>query len=134
MALRFDTDTRTLRAIRRFVHDLVLIQGASEEDASAVEIATGEVLNNAYEHAYARQPGPIEIDLSYDEARIELTVHNDGEPITMEPAIPRIAPSGKRGRGLFLVGQLTDESEVIHPWNGRRGIGIRLAKHLRPRS
>lgn len=134
MALRFDTDTRTLRAIRRFVYHLVLIQGGSEEDASAVEIATGEVLNNAHEHAYARKSGPIEINLTYDEAKIELTVHDDGEPITDVPSIPRIAPSGQGGRGLFLVGQLTDESEVIHPPGDSRGLGIRLAKHLRPRS
>ena len=130
MALRFDTDTGTLRVIRRFVRDLVLIQGGSEEDASAVEIATGEVLSNAY----ARQSGPIEIDLSYDKAKIELTVHNHGKPITTAPAIPRIVPSGRRGRGLYLVGQLTDESEIIHPWSGRGGVGIRLAKYLRPRS
>jgi anti-sigma regulatory factor (Ser/Thr protein kinase) len=131
LTLHFGTDTRTLRAVRRFVHDLVIQLGGSERDAFAVETATGEVLNNAYEHAYARQCGPLEIDLSYDEAKIELTVHNDGTPITDAPEIPATPPSGARGRGLYLVGQLMDESQVIHPWNDRRGIGVRMTKFLR---
>jgi anti-sigma regulatory factor (Ser/Thr protein kinase) len=76
MALQFDTDAPTMRAVRKFVHDLVLSQGGSEEDASAVEIATGEVLNNAYEHVYAGRSGPLEIDLLYVEAKVELTIHN----------------------------------------------------------
>ena len=130
LALRFDTDTRMLRAVRRFVRDFVRIHGGSEEDAVALETATGELLANAYEHAYARQPGPLEIDLLYDEAKIELTIHDDGEPITDSPAIPTTPPSGERGRGLYLVGQLTDESQVIHPWNDPRGIGVRIVKYL----
>ena len=133
MALRFDTDIRTMRAIRRFVRDLVLIQGGTEEDASAVAIATGEVLNNAYEHAYAGQSGPLELDVVYDEAKVELTIHDHGARITEFPVIPTAPPSGRRGRGLYLVGQLTDESEVIHPGTGKGpgGIGVRLAKYLR---
>jgi len=35
----------------------------------------GEVLNNDYEHAYVRQSGPLEIDLLYNEAKVELTIH-----------------------------------------------------------
>jgi anti-sigma regulatory factor (Ser/Thr protein kinase) len=130
LALRFDTDTRTFRAVRRFVRDLVRVHGGSEEDAVALEIATGELLSNAYEHAYARQSGPLEIDLVYDKAKIELTLHDDGEPITDSPAIPTTPPSGERGRGLYLVGQLTDESKVIHPWSDLRGIGVRVVKYL----
>ena len=131
MALHFVTDIRTLRVIRRFVRDLVLTQGGSEEDASAVEIATGEVLINAYEHAYARQPGPLDVDLLYDEAKVELTIHDHGAPRTDVPVIPRIPPSSRRGRGLYLVGQLADESEVIHSRNDPKGVGVRLGKYLR---
>jgi anti-sigma regulatory factor (Ser/Thr protein kinase) len=131
MALHFDTDIRTMRAVRRFVHDLVLIQGGSEADASAVEIATGEVLNNAYEHAYAGQSGPLDMDLLYDEAKVELTIHNHGAPIRESPVIPNTPPSGQRGRGLYLVGQLADQSEVIRHGNDHRGIGVRLGKYLR---
>jgi anti-sigma regulatory factor (Ser/Thr protein kinase) len=126
LALRFDTDTRTFRAVRRFVRDFVSVHGGSEEDAVALEIATGELLSNAY----ALQPGPLEIDLLYDEAKIELTIHDDGEPITDSPAIPTTPPSGERGRGLYLVGQLMDESKVIHPWNDPRGTGVRVVKYL----
>jgi serine/threonine-protein kinase RsbW len=131
MALQFDTDAPTMRAVRKFVHDLVLSQGGSEEDASAVEIATGEVLNNAYEHVYAGRSGPLEIDLLYDEAKVELTIHNHGSPVTDVPVIPTTPPSGRRGRGLYLVGRLTDESEVVHSSNGHRGVSIRMAKYLR---
>lgn len=130
MALQFDTNAPTMRAVRKFVRDLVLSQGGSEEDASEVEIATGEVLNNAYEHAYAGQSGPLDIDLLYDEAKVELTIHNHGGPITGVPVIPTTPPSGRRGRGLYLVGQLTDQAEVIHSSNGHRGVSIRMAKYL----
>jgi anti-sigma regulatory factor (Ser/Thr protein kinase) len=130
MSLRFDTDTRTLRAVRRFVRDLVLVHGGSAEDAFAVETATGEVLINAYEHAYRHQAGPLEINLLFDKARVELTVHDDGEVITDVPAIPSTPPPGERGRGLYLVGRLMDESEVIHPSKSPRGVGVRMAKYL----
>jgi anti-sigma regulatory factor (Ser/Thr protein kinase) len=72
----------------------------------------------------------LEIDLLYDEAKVELTVHNHGGPIKDAPVIPTTPPSGRRGRGLYLVGQLTDESEVIHLSNGLRGVSIRMAKYL----
>jgi anti-sigma regulatory factor (Ser/Thr protein kinase) len=133
MTLRFDTDTRTLRVMRRLVRDLVRTQGGSDEDAFALETAVGEVLINAFEHAYARALGPLELDVLYDETKIDLTIHDDGEPITDAPAIPRRPPTGTRGWGLYLVGQLTDEAEVIHPWRDPRGTGVRLAKYLRPR-
>ena len=130
-ALRCDTDMRTLRTVRRHVRDIALIFGGSAEEAFAVETATGEVLINVYEHAYRRKSGPIEIDLLYDEARIEITIHDDGEPIVDAPVIPRTPPAGARGRGLFLVGQLMDESEIIHPGQGGRGVAVRFVKYLR---
>jgi anti-sigma regulatory factor (Ser/Thr protein kinase) len=130
-ALRFDTEVRTLRTVRRYVRDAVLAYGGSSDDAVAVETATGEALINAYEHAYGRRSGPIEIDVRYDEAKIEITIHDDGEPILDAPAIPDAPPSGERGRGLYLMGQLVDECQVIHPWHDRRGVGIRLVKYLR---
>jgi anti-sigma regulatory factor (Ser/Thr protein kinase) len=131
LTLRFDTDPAVFRAIRRFVADLVRMEGGSIEDADDMELVTGELLNNAHEHAYSRQTGPLEIDLMYDFSKIELTIHDDGEPITDSPTIPTSPPTGARHRGLFLVGQLTDESRVIHPWNGDRGVAVRIVKYLR---
>ena len=134
MAIRFDSDIRTVRAIRRFVYQLTVACGGSEQEASEIEIATGEVLNNAFEHAYRTGSGPLEMDLRYDDAKIELLLRDHGDPITDAPAIPRTPPAGPRGRGLYLVGQLTDESEIFHPWKDSRGTGVRLVKYLRRRA
>jgi len=131
LTLRFDADLATFRAVRRFVADLVRVEGGSAEAADALELVTGELMNNAYEHAYAGQGGPLGLDIVYNSSEIELTIHNDGEPITDSPNIPSSLPPGKRGRGLFLVGQLTDESRVIHPRSDDRGIAVRVVKRLR---
>jgi anti-sigma regulatory factor (Ser/Thr protein kinase) len=130
LTLRFDADLAIFRAIRRFIADLVRINGGSVEAADDLELVTGELLNNAHEHAYARQIGPLCLDIVYNSSKIELTIHNDGEPITDSPSIPTSPPSGKRGRGLFIVGQLTDESRVIHPRHDNRGVAVRVVKYL----
>ena len=130
LTLRFDTDLTIFRAIRRFIADLVRIKGGSPEAAHDLELVTGELLNNAHEHAYARQTGPLSLEIVYDSSKIELTIHDDGEPITDSPSIPTSLPTGKRGRGLFLVGQLTDEARVIHPRHNNRGVAVRVVKCL----
>lgn len=130
LTLLFETDLGAFRAIRRFIADLARVNGGSAEAAADLELVTGELLNNAYEHAYARQIGPLGLDIVYDSSKIELTIHNDGEPITDSPSIPTSPPTGKRGRGLFLVGKLTDESKVVHPWNDNRGIAVHVMKRL----
>src|ERR1700737_237439 len=115
LTLRFDIDLTSLRIIRRLAADVVREQSGSAEAASAMETVTGELLTNAFEHAYHHQSGPLEILLLYDRTKIEFTIHDDGEPLTDAPMIPKSLPPGPRGRGLYLVGQLTDEAEVLPP-------------------
>jgi anti-sigma regulatory factor (Ser/Thr protein kinase) len=132
LTLRFDIDLTSLRIIRRLAADVVREQGGSAEAASAMETVAGELLTNAFEHAYHHQSGPLEIILLYDRTKIEFTIHDDGEPVTDAPMIPKSLPPGPRGRGLYLVGQLTDEAEVLHPRDDNRGVAVRVVKYLHP--
>ncbi len=108
------------------------LEGASETDAFTIEASLNEVLSNCYRHAYGERAGPVGIDLAYDGIRLQVLVHDDGGPITDVPAIPKTLPAkGTGSRGLYLVSQLMDEVEIIHPHRGGQGTAVRMIKYLR---
>jgi anti-sigma regulatory factor (Ser/Thr protein kinase) len=62
LTLRFYTDPAMFRAIRRLVANLVRTAGGFTQAAYELEVVTGELLNNAHEHAYGGQIGPVGLD------------------------------------------------------------------------
>jgi anti-sigma regulatory factor (Ser/Thr protein kinase) len=126
----FNSDLTTIPVARRLVAYIARMEGGSEEVAQSVEVAVGEVLANAYHHAYKGGVGPLVLELSCDGARLQILVHDDGAPVVDKPAIPRVLPRGVGGRGLYIVGQLMDEAEVIHPRGESGGTAVRLTKDL----
>jgi anti-sigma regulatory factor (Ser/Thr protein kinase) len=135
LSLRFDANPMTIRAARRFVADFVRTMGGSDETAIHLEVVTGEILTNSYEHAYQGETGPLQIDLSCDGIQVDMTVHDDGEPIIEPPKIPTVTPGlgSHRQRGLFIIGQLADKAEVLHR-DGARGVGVHVVKFLSPKN
>lgn len=123
-------DPATFGAVRRFAAQFVLLAGGSDEDAAEVELATGEVLTNAYCHAYRRRYGPLQLDLSHDGQKIEVSIHDEGDVVDGGLNIPSSLAPGNEHRGLYLVGKLTDHVEVVHPRNARGGTTIRMVKHV----
>jgi anti-sigma regulatory factor (Ser/Thr protein kinase) len=126
----FKSEVTTIPVARRLVAYIARMEGASEEVAQSVEVAVGEILANAYHHAYRGGVGPLELDISCDGPKLRILVHDDGAPVVDKPAIPRVLPEGAGGRGLYIVGQLMDEAEVIHPRGESGGTAVRLMMDL----
>ena len=131
-SVNFEITPRIIPTIRKLIAGTARTEGASETDAFTIEAAVNEVLSNAYLHAYAGNAGPLSVDVSYDGIRLQILVHDHGAPITNIPMIPKTSPpKGADHRGLYLVGQLMDEAEIIHPYRDGRGTAVRLVKYLR---
>jgi anti-sigma regulatory factor (Ser/Thr protein kinase) len=128
--VRLDTAPDTLRVVRHIIALLAREHGASSDVASSLELAVGEALINAHEHAYDGHPGPLEIDLVADDLSLAVAIHDHGRPVTDVPRIPRDAPSLSSGHyGLYLIGQLMDRVQIVHPVSERGGTAIRMVKH-----
>ena len=134
IALRLTTEPGAIRTARKLAAAAAREEGASDEDAGAIEVAIGEALANAREHAYAGGRGPVAVDLVFNGRRGDLTVtiHDSGRPMTASPAVPADLPHrGEGGRGLFVIGRLMDGAEVKHPDRRGRGTAIRFMKRIR---
>lgn len=136
VTLKFVTDPRVFHVIRRSVSAAAIAEGMPVDVAREVEIAVGETLSNAFIHAYGRSVGPLQIDLAFDGSDFSITVHDSGKPLTDRPSIPKTLPAdkGQGGRGLYVIGQLMDEAEVLHPGPRGNGTAIRMVKRVRWKS
>jgi len=130
LTLALATEPAVLRLVRKLLAELVRIAGGSDSEADDVELAAGEVLANAYQHAYAQGAGPVLVEIAFAPPALQLLIRDDGAPLLSRPTIPLSPPAGRSGRGLYMVGQLMDEVEVIHPCRGNRGTAVRVVKQL----
>jgi len=133
VTLEFVTDPAVFHVIRKTIVAAALAEGTSADAAGEIEVAVGEALSNAFIHAYDHSVGPLEIDLTFDGARLTVLVHDHGKALTDRPTVPSTlpAPTGRGGRGLFIIGQFMDEAEVLHPGPRGPGTAIRMVKRLR---
>jgi len=132
ISLRLETDPQesdVLRATRKIVYAAAKTVGATDAVAYEIELAIGEALSNAWLHAYGGGIGIIELDAAFDGTFFTFTVHDQGAPVTPLPAIPRELPKKGQGRGLYLIGQLMDEAEVLK--REGKGVALRLRKRVR---
>lgn len=134
IALRLTTEARAIRTARKLAAAAARQEGASDEDALAIEVAIGEALANARQHAYAGGKGPVAVDLVFSGRRgdLTITIHDSGKPVTARPTVPaELPPTGEGGRGLFVISRLMDGTEIKHPARGGRGTAIRFVKRIR---
>lgn len=118
---------------RSVAHDLVKLEGGSNQDASDVEVAVGETLSNAYRHAYGKGVGPVSVEIAFDTPRLTLTVIDEGKGLAHLPRVPGILSTqlGNVSRGMYLIGKLMDEVEFRHPLDADRGgVAVMMAKDL----
>lgn len=108
----------------------VRLSGGSEEEAAELELAAGEALTNAYRHAYRNTHGPVRLELSHDDRKIQIDIHDEGDVVAGELKIPSTVLQAGEHCGLFLIGQLTDHAEIVHPRNERGGTTVRMVKHV----
>ncbi|HLJ61451.1 MAG TPA: ATP-binding protein [bacterium] len=127
----FELEPSTIANVRRQIGQIIENEGGAPEVEAEIEVAVGEILLNASHHAYHGRSGPLQIEVSLDHGRLEILIHDHGAPLTTPPTIPRSRPIRvSEGMGLYMVGRLMDEAEIIHPAKDARGTAVRLVKNL----
>ncbi|MBM7806715.1 PAS domain S-box-containing protein [Geodermatophilus bullaregiensis] len=113
-------DPRRLSRVRRTVTAWARAAGLSEDGVDDLQLALGEALANAVEHAYAATGGTGRCE--YRLARtadgsIDVCVRDEGvwRPVPADP--------GHRGRGLALISALASEVEVARTTDARGAEG-----------
>lgn len=109
------TTMQDLPALATFLARACAQAGADADAASAVRLATEEVLSNILRHGYGNRPGPVAIRVDAAPERITVTLV-DAAP-AFDPgsvAAPELgtgwAERGIGGLGWHLVHQLMDET------------------------
>jgi len=127
--LQADTRLTSIRAIRRAARCLLDTLGAPDDTAGDIEIALGEALANAHEHAYHGAVGPIDIDFEIELAEFRCRIRDYGHSAAVPPHVPR-GPSVGDHRGLYLMDRLMDMMEITSTQNGESGIEVRMRRFL----
>ena len=84
-------------------------EGAPDSDYSAAEVIFGELVSNVVRYA----PGPIDIDLEWNDDSPTLHVLDRGEHFALAATLPYDSLS-ENGRGLFIVQTLGGALKVAH--------------------
>jgi anti-sigma regulatory factor (Ser/Thr protein kinase) len=106
----FAPDAASIRAARRFV--LEAVGDAGQELRDAVSVMVSELAMNAVQ--YAHTAFDVRMELTDESLRVEVTDAGGGHPV-IQPLPPASSP---RGRGLFIVDQLSDEWGVLPALDG----------------
>jgi len=125
--LRVPARLSELAGIRTAARDWLSRVGVRGDVASDVLLACGEACANAAEHAYAGDPGALEVELERQASgAVRLTVRDFGSWKTPSPVL------GDRGRGLRLIRLVMDGVEITRAPGGTelrmlRGEGLGTA-------
>jgi len=131
LTIRVYSEPTAMRTVRKLVNSAARFAGASEADAYDLEVAVGEAVTNAYVHAYGgKTEGQIDVDLGYNGKDFLVSVHDGGKPVTDRITIPKNPPERGHGRGLFLIGQLMDDVNIVQPDREGRGVAVRMSKKI----
>jgi len=103
------------------------------QDQDTLQLAVGEIVSNAIEHAYpAGQPGLVRLQAMLGaDGQLDCRIGDRGSWQIPDPAVPG------RGSGLMLVGRMIDQMDVHHqpqtPGSprGARGTVVTLRHRLR---
>ena len=120
---RWPATSESLVGVRRLLRRWLSIHGADEEELYDIVVACQEACANAVEHAYGPGHAHFEVDAEHREARIRVTVRDEGR---WRP--PR---GSHRGRGLPLMRALMESVEVEH---SDEGTVVVLERSLQTRS
>lgn len=103
---------RNAISARRAITNFCLSNGFSTEQVFFIELATGEAIANAIEHAYLNSAGLIHIAGLIENNRLQITIEDFGEWREI------IEVRENRGRGFLLMGELMDSYSLGHKVEG----------------
>lgn len=123
----------SLRTVRHTFAEWLSQLDPVSQDQDTLQLAVGEIVGNAIEHAYPPgQPGPVRLQAVLGaDGQLECRIGDRGCWQVPDPAV-----SG-RGSGLMLVGRMVDQMDVHHPPQspgaprGARGTVVTLRHRLR---
>lgn len=107
-------------------HFVEFLQGIKSDGdfIDTAELVFGELLSNVVRHA----PGPVEISIDLNDDSMVLHVIDSGPPLAVgERRLPEDILS-ERGRGLFIVEQLTVNVRVEHIVNCGNHISVTMSR------
>ncbi|HEV7585918.1 MAG TPA: SpoIIE family protein phosphatase [Solirubrobacteraceae bacterium] len=119
LELTLSATPSVLVGLRRTVARWLIRQGVPPDVRFDIVVAVSEAAGNAIEHAYGPGDASFTIEGEYSGEEVRVTVRDTGE-------WRRTTRSG-RGRGLTIMRQLMDSTEVEH---SESGTSITLAKRL----
>jgi anti-sigma regulatory factor (Ser/Thr protein kinase) len=116
----FAPDAASIRAARRFV--LEAVGDAAQELRDAISVMVSELAMNAVQ--YAHTAFDVRMELTDESLRVEVSDAGGGHP----QARPRPPASSSRGRGLFIVDQLSDEWGIVPaPGGAEKSVWFRIS-------
>lgn len=122
------SDLRLLGLARAFITAVCEVSHVDEATTHAIVLACDEATNNVMRHAHQDNPdAPVEIQCLVEDDRIEVLIHDEGEPFDIE-AVPHMDPAELRigGRGVFLMRTIMDELTCER--RSERGNTLRMVK------
>ncbi len=127
--LNINAELKDLAAIRQFVEDSAKVEHSDTEAIQDMLIAVNEAVTNVLIHGYRRQPGMIEVEISYDNHDLIVRVHDQAPMFdpTSKPS-PKITPSLDQpyfgGMGIHMMRQLTDKMIYMRTADGRNELTL----------
>jgi len=120
--LRLAADPTRLSVLRRRLDDFLTGHGVPEPDVFDLTVAVSEAAANAIEHPVDPLEELITVEATIEEGTVLVTVRDTG---SWRP----VAEGGFRGRGLALIGALTELSVA----RGPEGTAVTLRRPISPR-
>ncbi|MBB2942264.1 anti-sigma regulatory factor (Ser/Thr protein kinase) [Actinoplanes lutulentus] len=119
--LRLPADPSRLTVMRRRLEDFLTAHAVPDNDAFDLVVAVSEAAANAIEHPLDPDEPVIVVEASHTGDAVVVTIHDTGR---WRPA----TDAGFRGRGLALIGALTELSVHRSP----QGTAVTLRRPLNP--
>jgi serine phosphatase RsbU (regulator of sigma subunit)/anti-sigma regulatory factor (Ser/Thr protein kinase) len=113
------SDPSGLITIRRRLRTWLELRGLAEDDCDDAILAVSEACNNAIEHAYLLEPGPIRLLMEHIEGTLAIRIEDHGAWHPTEPSF-------ERGRGIPLMHAVMDTAAIEHDGRGTRVMLSRL--------
>jgi anti-sigma regulatory factor (Ser/Thr protein kinase) len=119
--LRLDVpaDLQQLRIVRDRMRAWLAARDVGREDVDAVLLAVGEASGNVAMHAYGARGGRMHVHATFADDCVFVTVRDEGRWRT---------PRDHQGRGLQIIEQISDASDVV---TGPDGTTVTFHRRLR---
>jgi anti-sigma regulatory factor (Ser/Thr protein kinase) len=119
MDIEVPSDPASMITIRRRLRAWLELRGLAEAECDDTILAVSEACNNAIEHGYPLEAGPLRLLVEHGEGALVIRVEDRG---AWHPA----SPTFERGRGIPLMRAVMDTAEIEHDGRGTRVLLSRL--------